>query len=89
MSAKPLTYPLLPEPYVIENMAPGCIWIKDAKGDLVAATRSMDFAREIAVLPILIAEAREIIRKVECGEMRSVKTYGAMKRAIDLVEGRV
>lgn len=78
-----------PTPYTIEPQMEGLCWVLDGNGEMIAATRSMEFAREVAVLPILLHEAREIIRKVEAGEMRSVRTYGAMKRAIEMVEGRV
>jgi hypothetical protein len=77
-----------PTPYTIEPQMEGLCWVLDANGEMIAATRSIEFAREVAVLPILLHEAREIIRKVECGETRSVRTYVAMKRVIQIVEGK-
>lgn len=77
------------QPYTIEPQMEGLCWVMDGNGQMIAATRSLEMAREIACLPILLAEAREIIRKVECGEMRSVRTYGAMKRVLGMLEGKV
>lgn len=80
---------MTPQPYTIEPQMEGLCWVLDGNGQMIAATRSLEMAREVACLPILLHEAREIIRKVEAGEMRSVRTYGAMKRVVQMVEGRV
>ena len=41
-----------------------------------------------AAAPDLLAACREFVRKVECGEARSKRSYAQMKAAIDKAEGK-
>lgn len=43
-------------------------------------------ARLIAAAPKLLAACQEFVRKVECGEARSRRSYAEMKAIIDEVE---
>lgn len=44
-------------------------------------------ARLIGVAPDLLAEAREFVRRVEIGEVRSKRTYASFKAIIAQVDG--
>jgi len=44
-------------------------------------------ARLIAAAPDLLAACAEFVRKVECGEARSIRSYRQMKAAIAKAEG--
>jgi hypothetical protein len=50
--------------------------------DYIATTDSEECAKAIGALPYFIESCREFVRKVECGEARSVKSYGQMKEAL-------
>lgn len=39
-------------------------------------------------LPVLYLACKEFVRKCECGEARSVRSYAQMKAAIALAEGK-
>jgi hypothetical protein len=45
-------------------------------------------ANLIAAAPELLAACQEFIRKCECGEARSRRSYAQMKAAVAKVEGR-
>lgn len=45
-------------------------------------------ANLIATAPDLLEACKEFVRKVECGEARSRRSYAQMKAAINKVEGR-
>ena len=45
-------------------------------------------AKLIAAAPKLYEACKEFVRKCECGEARSVRSYKQMKEAINLVEGK-
>ena len=46
-------------------------------------------ARLIAAAPDLYEACKEFVRKVDCGEARSVRSYKQMKSAIAKAEGRI
>ena len=46
-------------------------------------------ARLIAAAPELLEACKEFVRKVECGEARSTRSYKQMKEAIAKAEGKV
>jgi len=51
-------------------------------GALIAESCRNDDAKLIAAAPDLLEACKEFIRKVECGEARSKRSYAQMKEAI-------
>lgn len=45
-------------------------------------------ARLIAAAPDLLEACKEFVRKVDCGEAKSKRSYAQMKSAIEKAEGR-
>jgi hypothetical protein len=43
-------------------------------------------SRLLSAAPYLLAACKEFVRKCECGEVRSVKSYNEMKKAIAIAE---
>lgn len=61
----------------IQNGAPGdCLETEEANARLIAAA------------PDLLAACKEFVRKCECGEAKSVRSYAQMAAAIAKAEGR-
>lgn len=54
----------------------------------VVTARVMADARLIAAAPDLLAACQEFVRKCECGEAQSTRSYRQMKAAIAKAEGK-
>lgn len=65
------------------------VWTEDGTF-ICEVNRSLDDVEEVARLlaaaPKLLAACQEFVRKVECGEARSRRSYAEMKAIIDEVE---
>jgi hypothetical protein len=59
-------------------------FIGEVGGGTMPETEIEDNAKLIAAAPDLLAACKEFVRKCECGEARSKRSYAQMKAAIDL-----
>ena len=85
-----------PSPWSLDEKEPGELWISNVDRSypvcMVTASgnvteRDKADARLIAAAPDLLAACQEFVRKVECGEAKSTRSYEQMKAAISRATG--